>query len=78
MLVVLIPAREGSGGNKLGLPTTVTDNGYEGMSIATSMLLEKTFTPGFVTMQALEYIRLLACGTGERKWLKAGQGRLLK
>ena len=40
MLVILIPAREDSGGNKPDLHTTVPDRGYDRMDIAISMLLE--------------------------------------
>ena len=39
---ILAPAGEGSGGNKLGLPTTVTDSGYDSMNIVISTFLEET------------------------------------
>ena len=57
----------------LGLPTTVTDNGYECMNIAISMLLEEILLASRDRCE--QYARLLACGTGERKWLILRLGR---
>ena len=42
ILVIPIPAQKSSGGNKLGLATTVSDGGYDVMNIAICMVLEET------------------------------------